>query len=100
MSPGGRTHAGVEAGGCGSRWIESGCATMLRPCVALSMSRYDSIGHGVGIGGNGSSGISSSVMSRHDEVWTHWDSFSFYAESTDAGVDSLESKAAGQQCET
>ena len=38
MSPGDRTRAGIEARGCGSRRIESGCATMLGTWVSLSMS--------------------------------------------------------------
>ena len=38
MSPWGCTHIGIEARGCSSHRIESGCATMLGTWVSLSMS--------------------------------------------------------------
>ena len=58
MSSWDRTHAGIKARGCGSRRIESGCATMLGTWVSLSMSGTG-IGTtcGCGMGRIGSNGM-------------------------------------------
>ena len=60
MSPGGRTHAGIDARGCSSRWNESGCATMLESWRTLSMSR-NGTGTGIGSGIGNSIGMGSSM---------------------------------------